>query len=1095
MAKLSDFRATPGGGGGGGGGSGIKGTWNVTPTYTPPEYVLPDFTEPVLPQVNFDGFTVVGPVVTISTNFGTNPSPSPAVKVASAIVDLPLTPHSDTVKSYRIQLGFPALPDSTNPVTSFAFFGYIEASAAATNSSINTLVESLLLNTYSGSDKFLISVVKQTGGDIYSEYYSQGLSSYSGPDLGLSTSVPQAITNTCDMYPSWFDGASVGQPGNTFLSLISIPNSTVGGSEQGNFVFIPVTGLTTTYLPVFGVISIDTVGSNAFVDLDVSADFQAAYNRVEVSHLSGLGAPQNILDSATGYPIPAIGSIVPESYTQVTAFPVGAAVNDLYIASVSNGYAGSLAQVKPMNKWVRDGEIIRVTSLSPTAFDVFNEWRDSGGQVTVVDVNLSSTPTAVGGTVSKSTDAFGNETISSPPGEYSSSFLSWIDPLIYSKDNADILNSEGPSGPSRFRWEFGHVPFADTSKFRQSVQVTLTSGSKEAIIESNTDGYHGIYTAGDGELVTSYPNFFIMESSGGVEDLETMICGAAVSVTTSLVSGTFAVGDVIYSLNNSIIAELDGFGLPSKIVLNKPTSFSDIINLSGSNLTTTSGEFNLTLVGTQSLLLNRPAIATGTYTLYYDYYPQPFRKVVQSVHFGDNLVTGYTTYTSAADAGEVLSPSDIIKGGVYVRHDYNSLNDSFAGQFIRQDIPGDKSGLGYSLVFFLPRMGITSRIDPYSLIAHELDFTNKTITIRFKTTDAVEHSIEISESSILADAQVDTSIIFGSTNDEIGGFGEFYGDGTTTVWNTFQTVGTVAPLVRLWKKTVSGEVVLLSDSDFTVTNVGEITFSMAPATGEKISGQYAKGDSAVVAFVGGDVPSPSVQQVAELFIGLIDSYIESTKFTFSFISCQGHADVRFNYGYGGTWERPNPNAYIPYIQKKVERTPTLGNLFIVDEQFDPLLGQEMEYQVNGALAVVKNTGRFNGKQFIKGNYARWDGGRTVPFPDTAKVSAYEPYSVNEIDVPSGLSEYVFVIDGNVLNRINILNLPSPIPAVYIAGNSTSLGTASGNWITIVVNGSFGSVPVTMNGFYDETGSYMYSITMNRGVPYKFTQISNSFYRG
>lgn len=74
MSKLSDFRAAPGGGGGGGG-SGIKGTWNVTPTYTPPVFNLPSFVEPLMPQQNFASFSVTGDSVSLTSSFGVSAAP------------------------------------------------------------------------------------------------------------------------------------------------------------------------------------------------------------------------------------------------------------------------------------------------------------------------------------------------------------------------------------------------------------------------------------------------------------------------------------------------------------------------------------------------------------------------------------------------------------------------------------------------------------------------------------------------------------------------------------------------------------------------------------------------------------------------------------------------------------------------------------------------------------------------------------------------------------------------------------------------------------------------------------------------------------
>lgn len=1094
MTKLSDFRARPSVGtppeGGGGGGSGIKGTWDVTPAYTPPSFSLPNFTEPVLPQANFSSFTVVDEVVTLATNFGSN-SGGAGARSAAGILDLELDFINDTVKSYRFQMGFGALADySATPVYQIPFFGLVQPSLA-NNASLQTFLNSLVMGTYAGSEFFRVVMFRNNAGALESEFHSQGAAAYA-VDPGSTTEVHSA-SNTVDIYASQFDGQPLGQTGVPILSLLAIPNSTIGGSEQGNFGYYSMAGQTDKLVPVFGVISYDANGGNVFLDLTVQVDFLAAHTQVEASHLTSLGPPpQNLLDDLLGNPIAAIGVNVPASYVQVSTLPVGAAVHDLYIADISNLYEGELWEVKPLNKWVRQNEILRISSLSPAAFDVFNEWRDSGGEVTVTDVNLTSTAQALGGTVIKAVDGNGNETFSSPPGELSSaSFVTFVNQLIYSADNDDILKPEAPEINSRFRWEFGHKPFVGTSQFRQSVLATFTSGSKIASIESGTDGFHGINASNGGTIVGGGRTYFVLESGGALPDLEATIHCPAIEVSCTLVSGTFAVGDLVSELGNGVVMELDGFGLPQRISLPNST-LPDASTFVGSTLNSTSGQFTLDSIGLTFLMFTEPALQSGTFEVYYDDYNSPFRKAVPVVHFGKNLVNGRTEYQDVGQSNIVISQDDLVKAAIYVEHEYISKNSSFAGTYLRQDIPGPRPGLGYSLVWFLPRLGITSRIDPYAAIAHELDFTARTITIRFKTIDAVEHSYTLSSQYITDEASVGTETIFGTSNRIIQPLGTFSGDGATTAWTTGFGIEVTMPEVRLWKTTVSGELVRLTPADFSVTNPGEITFTSAPLLGETVGGEYLKGNGGVTVFPGYDTSTPSVAQAAEFFEGLIDSYVESTKFAITFASFQGHADVLVNYGYGSSWERPNPETYTPYIQKVVGRTPTLGNMFIVDEQFNPTLGQEMKYKVMGALALVTASAWFNGKQFLKGNYARWDGGRTVPFPDTAKVPSYEPFSTNTIVIPS-VSEFAINIDSNIMNRINIMEIPNSPPTIYLVGNSASLGNSDGNWVSFAFTGSYTSITVNVSGAYDRDGNLMNTLLMVRGKPYRFIQIDNSFY--
>lgn len=1077
-------------GGGGGGGSGIKGTWDVTPAYTPPSFTLPNFTEPVLPQANFDSFTVVDEVATLVTNFGTNPGGA-TVRSAAGILDLQLDFIADAVKSYRFQMGFGTLADySTDPVYQIPFFGLVQPSLA-NNSSLQTFLSSLVMGTYVGSEFFRVAMFRNNAGDLESEFHSQGASAYA-VEVGTTTGAHSA-TNTVDIYASQFDGQPLGQPGTPILSLVAVPNSTIGGSEPGNFIYPSMAGQTEKLVPIFGVLSYDTVGGSVFLDLTLEVNFLAAHTQVEASHLAHLGPPpQNLLDDLLGNPVAAIGVNTPASYVQVATLPVGAAVHDLYIADVSNSYAGELWEVKPLNKWVKQNEILRISNLSPAAFDVFNEWRDSGGAISITDVPLTSTAQSIGPTITKTVDVNGNETYSSAPGEVSSAaFAAFIDQLIYSAPNDDIAKSEAPEINSRFRWEFGHKPFVGTSSFRQSVTTTLTSGSKIAVVEFETDGYHGLQAATGGSLIGEGRTYFILQSGGGVTDLETTIHSPGINVTCSAVSGTFAVGDIVSDFSNGVIMELDGFGLPSKIALPNYT-IPGALAFEGSTLTSTSGQFTLDLVGDPLLLLTEPALQSGSFTLYYDEYNSPFRKAIPVVHFGKNLINGFTEYLEVSQANIVISQDDLIKAATYVEHEYISKNSSLAGTYIRQDIPGPRSGLGYSAVLFLPRLGITSRLDPYAAIAHELDFTARTITFRFKTVDAVEHSYTLSAQYLTDEASLGVEPIFGTSNRIIQPLSTFSGDGTTTVWTTGSGVDVVMPEVRLWKTTVAGELVRLTASDFSVTNFGEITFTVAPLLGETVGGEYLKGNGGVTVFPGYDTQTPSVGQAVEFFEGLIDSYLESTKFAITFASFQGHADVFINYGYGSSWERPNPEAYAPYIQKAVGRTPTLGNLFVVDEQFNPTLGQEMKYKVMGALAPVTASAWFNGKQFLKGNYARWDGGRTMPFPDTARVPTYEPFSTNTIVVPSA-SEFVVNVDSNIMNRINILELPNSLPTMYLICNSASLGVSDGNWVSFAFTGSYSNITVNIDGAFDRDGNFMSTLNMLRGRPYRFIQIDNSFY--
>lgn len=996
---------------GGAGGPAIKGTWDVTPTIVPPVVEDPVFVD--TQYVSLD----VGNVVTTNLN-ALPPEASAMFKVGGTFIDQEITFTFGQPQSKRIRLSFSGNPFAADNLgQNRLLFGFID-DANATVAGVEDVMNGVSASTFYGifgftqdADSLAIRALKRADGYIDSDNESR---SYEWLTVG---------TNTIDLYVSFFEATPVGNPGTYALAIVAVINE----DEAPCFTLVyqaEITAATGTVKPFIGFASYDDgLGGGVVGDMVFTIDVNGASDTVPVE-LTGAPFSQETLDSIIGAPVPPFGSITPEYVTQAT-LPGTAAVNDLYLAYVDPGFEGNPSTVKPYGEFVRSGEIIRIANVTEDEeeVDVLNEYRNEGGVFSSIATstdyyqgapivngtngpNTATVLSSIAGEVTvvpTAVDGQGDYTslsvmdhfirIDEEPRRIETKTLFHSDNVNATNDNVSltILRTDGPGASigSKILYLDPTANFSGLSSFIDPAEAVssafqiygpqfsdFTSIVKIAYMivtdapVSMSDGLGAAYPSTVGSFATLLYNdsanntvyFDVTQMNNLTDDMPTIG-----SWNTSFETVNITSAYLVAFIDQPAIAEITASSTVLAPIAKLTPNSTAFVGYDGSTITSGMELTSSTWIPFYMGFGGAPvAYQFGGTESVNGLTPLPFFSIGKrtSPISNDLLYMSFFKYVDgslSAAINVLLSPEAI--SGFNVKDDTTIAYDLIDGDFIVRFINSNDVEVSVSLLTQAETQGHLGNTINYQSVIPSSVFSVGYIS-------SYQNPVEVGD--------VDVRMAWVPNYEQL-----------------IRTVNAPAPIVYV------------RGTDFEVTATNQITFYGTVPTDGYFHIFYDKNGSGI----------SYIQNTALSVMSLTDYLAEAYAVPGFVFSDTKHKTV-FKVS---NYERPNPSL-IPAMFTTLETlTLTEGQLFTVNEYFDPTLGQEMNYKITNALASVSKSGSFGGLQFTKDSYARWDGVKTVPFPpglDPNVLAVYdEKLTYIDFDTSNLVVSGTIIIDETMENHV------------------------------------------------------------------------------
>jgi hypothetical protein len=963
---------------GGGGGDAITGTWDITPTYVPGSFSPPGFVDPF-------GVTELANVITTDVASLT-PGGDGTFQSVGVEFDMALNLPVSLTKSNRVRL---KIADTVFDSNRRVIFGFIET-ALATTAGIRAAVDALLANTAQpAADFFLAFELHKNGGNIdrTAHYYSDGSSNSSVGTLGaLAVGI-----NNVDIHIARFEGTVISDPGNyhlfTSAMLNELPIATYGSRiNMGS-------SLAKTLTPFIAVAVESQSAAIVGGDVSIEIDFTGAPVTLTPAQLDA-PFPQPMIDELLGAPAAILGVEVPASITQVTTLPVGAAVNKIYKAFVNPAYTHGEHTVRPVanERFVRNGELVRITNITTEneAFEVINVWRDDAGGVhtaldnvlsfgdydflvTHKDDNTTSVPSAVGPDTwlmqpafTQGQDHYGtvfglNRTIKldDRPLRFESKNV-----MLNNTVNSGEVNNAYPTGSNALVVSYANndntaITIGTDELYIQAVDYNFWSG-----LDPNVSP--GYVVRGFNEALAHNTVITRVSYKLYLDAACTIAVGTNISLTT--VSGTTS-AYVVYidAVNNYVYTTVQ-----------TPSSWGTNLPITGS-WATGNETVNITEVRLVAIL-DKNAIATIDSG-------NPFGNYVYLAQDNSSsmAITSSPDFGVAAKSLIDQTAFDLIGQNKNVENyrsiQITTLNRDQGGYAfvtwggavpyrldgimiaIARAVAGTIVDAAYCVIY--PKLIDGYDLKPDTQVAYDILATD--ILIRYINSNDDEVTVSLN-----------AALASGLNNIVMHQFVTPAAVITVNTGNGVFTTGAVLaqvawyPQQHTWEAGIKGRnapapVYYTRGVDFDITANNEITISatfpsepgyLQIIVDEMGSGFRVFNLAGPITDVGPFITAMSADPaIISFVVGAITTTVKLDSF-----------------------ERPNPAVITAASSPYAYTSPTRGELFTVDEDYNPTLSQPMAYQVKNALAKVSKSGTYNGYEFLAGNFARWDGYETVPFP-------------------------------------------------------------------------------------------------------------------
>lgn len=921
---------------GGGGGSGIAGTWDVTPTIGPASDPDVFSTNKATYDTGTDDMTSV---------FTLSGSP----EVANVVFDDPFA-HNSGGTSYVLSATYPAVPDEPG-ATAYVILGYTDNPAT-----VEADLVAALTSSPTTANTFLCS----------------GMGTSDGTNYAFGT-LYNKVNGTVDGSPA--SGAFPNpQPGDRIDCYLDNTNNqliTVIGEESTTGALAAAPDGDTLYPFVGFLIASAVANYQGFI---VGARFREApltYNGVQFEPMG-----------------------TPETITQVSSLPVGAAVDSLYIIDVDTVTDPNIKEwmAEPFGLKVRKNDIIRIVNNTGGSeeIDLFNE--NEGVDSTTNTVFSPFEPLSYtqfingGGTIDPDGPIYPDVTETS--GKFDVSYPAALlpdDSITFSMavyaDEYQVTDSS-----KKYRFETDN-PAVQTSP--QSLTIDTTSGSREFVFTAWEDGRTGYQTktrplessltrlvnfGAVGSVVSNFDGPIFIEEIGYVFTVDTVV-GLAVGDTLDINS--------FYGSEELMIVDITGNDVKARVssVGFEEDDVNTLENGTDTQLTNQSGTTVNISSFTRYGIFDKPATVTEVgATLYYNnlglFDGSNIGSLVQTVGTPGSFTTldelqeaasapGAQVYTLYAYAG---------KRGIAANGSFPIYSDEI-GVYINYD-----PGTSETLQITIHPNYLGEEIDFTQEIATDIDYANGSVSFTFALVGGGEKTYTLDQAT-LTDfiSQLDGAGLLGSfvtqditsTGDNNGGAGYVVSTDFLLAYTRVYAWNGDADMDGTQKVLLQGGGV---DYTHTSGNLSIVSDTYDYYRIEGLQLLYNDGVDNIPIILDKLTTDPTFSNtiVSDVFSGLNSNP--------SYLSYVGSYEKTLNVG-GAAFVRADTGNISPLGIDKVVYNDSNGTFHVVPGNFDPTLGAEMSYQYPNSLQYVSKTGKFNGKKFIEGMYARWNGVETLPFPN------------------------------------------------------------------------------------------------------------------
>lgn len=953
----------------------IKGVWDVTPSYTAPSTV-----DPVLTGATY--VTIAGTQITTDLQSAPNAGTT-TERLGGVFLNQNIDFVTDTTKSYRIRLTFNG--DDIAPGNDRKLhFGLIPTSYTVTQ--IEEALDQYNVPPPPGPDSgFMVTVVKQNDGvnDLLRVHTTMfdGTTTPSGNTEDIYHFV--AGLNTLDIYVSIFDGAAVGNPPGPAVAVLAVVNEQSPISLLANSA-----SFATTLRPFTGVSAIDDGTGNGvtLAEISYNLDYTAAPTTVPVAW-TGAPLTQEQFDVIIGAPVSSYATVIPAQIAQVTSVPTDARVNDLYLIDVDPAFVGGVHNVKPFGRFVRKDEVVRIVNTQPGSeeIDVVNIWRDEGGEFSSVETpvefaNYTFTPTTSNvGTPASVTEL--------SPAVYE--IKPTYDPIQSQVISDAVLNCTFTYGESILRWE--HTARVLNNSVDQTPWLiyaynpsgnSVNAGERDIVIQMLD------YAFGSGDPASAPDQYriFNFAAVGDNVAIEGVYYKVFVDADPNLTVGAY-----------TTYGYFQYYDALSGAVYLRLSSMANAASGQPSYGSWTPGVTTVNIIAAVQLVLriDQPAIATVD-----GFSPTPM--------YITNETAPY--YTVGSYSESIVGPPNQELTPAYLESIFDSLYGSMVptGAFmiilpqlstIKKNTTATTAELPLKFDYFhfwiLNQQDSVLQYAHYGYVYPELvdGFTvkdNTAIALEYTATDIILRYINSNDQEVTISLVNDIAPANGA-NHTVREVQSIYVPVSGNVINVplsafHSNLETGDVTVKLawypseYNKGLPGvnevaPIIYTKDVDFQVTNTDEITM-LAPMPSDTGWFQLIYDKAGTGLHMRSTEFVPGTLRTIPEHLTHIATMTSWAAVHLGAATVETHLD---------NFQRPNPSL-IGRLSNVVQTlTPACGEFFSIDEDFDPANNQEMRFQVKNALARVVNSGTFNGKQFTAGNFARWNGYETVPFPDIPAV--------------------------------------------------------------------------------------------------------------
>lgn len=972
----TDWVEAPGEAGGGGGGAAITGAWDVTPIVVPQSSNPPNL-------VAARAATIDGNNLITTDLIGLPNEVAPKYMLAGFLSDIAVDFFNGPVKSYRIRLSMDGnfATDGQRLV-----FGFIDNSIT-TVLQVEAILNDRFNSINNSTAKYVFAAVGSNTGDTVME----GFADTGQTPNGGSSTLPSftAGTNTLDIYFSLFNIGDIppGGPDDYNIGIFVVSNDQPIAATIINSADLIIANPTLFKFFIGYAAYDDGLGGGVTNDVSFTVDYVNAPNSITPDKFGNV-YPQPVIDTLIGAPVPAISVVIPEHIVQVTALPGGAAVDKLYRAVVNPAVTAVWGEqsVLPFGEYVRNGEIIRIaaTTLGSEKIDVFNEWRNEGGIPDTLVSDVGMTNYVYPAPTNSSSQIEPNVTVITPNVEYRlTPSINAFNPY-YVVSQSYLNHAYTLSGGTK-RVEIKPSLKKDTIDTNNTVvSMNLYHGTVDPVSNGSNIVYvdpNNITATG----ITFHDHVGKVRIFGAEFQDDTVLTGIYYKIVTDTPI-TGVLGDLItwpYSSGtaNGSIAYNDSGSNTVYIPIPAMNTLGTYLPVLGS-WNTGFETVNITAVDVVGVL-NKTATATvaagntaisqlsATFALYVtsaaleDIPTLPSEQLTQTDF--DTLLMESATLATGVQLACILSVGSGFNEPTYT---YNNgippiVYDTIQFWMIKSV---DSNAVAMVTAAVYPHMVDGYGVKPDTFIA--IDFDETDFKVRYINSNDQEVVVSV----------VNDIMPIGSNTNVVRSVNQITPNASVSI-----TTGSYLPLepsdvdVRLaWYPAdttrgihginATAPIHYVRDTDFTVDGTNHITVTgTIPSAAGYFQLVYDKTGTGL------HYKQDTITETLTAAQMLAAANLNSNLFTIQ----QQTADIQLKLG---SYERPDPLPITRFSVSKDIISPTVGELFTVDEDFNPTLNQPMLYQMRNALARVSVSGTYAGRYFTKGNYAMWDGEKTVPFP-------------------------------------------------------------------------------------------------------------------